>query len=105
MPKLIPNEVNGVVEAYTFWCPACNAPHSFGVVSPRYGRQVPVWQFDGNMESPTFSPSLRLSYTNPQTKQQVTTCHLFLTNGELVYQGDSGHDMKGKVVPLPEFPS
>ena len=102
--KLRANLANGVVDSYTFWCPGCNSPHSFNVVSPRFAKDVPVWTFNGDMEKPTFSPSLRVFYTHPQTKEQKTICHLFLTDGKLIYQGDSGHDMKGQTVDLPDIP-
>ncbi len=41
-------------EAYVFWCPGCDCHHIFNTLRQRR----PVWTFDGDMERPTFSPSL-----------------------------------------------
>lgn len=43
------------------WCPGCNIAHPFTVeVMPGYqgGAGKPVWTWDGNLITPTFSPSL-----------------------------------------------
>lgn len=54
-------------EVVTF-CPACEARHDFTIenLDARYkrsdGTPEPVWQWDGNLESPTFSPSM-LAYS------------------------------------------
>lgn len=46
------------------WCPGCDQRHHFTVevLDPEYrrpsGQPEPVWQWDGNLERPTFSPSL-----------------------------------------------
>lgn len=50
----------GVVARYMMWCPGCEQAHGPEVRIPEtpadYGG--PLWDFDGNMEKPTFSPSL-----------------------------------------------
>lgn len=46
------------------WCPGCDDIHPFRIAvnpeSPTYGQRKnsEVWTWDGNLESPTFSPSL-----------------------------------------------
>lgn len=50
-------------EVMTF-CPGCQGAHPFTIeLSPDYpnrgnGRAEPVWSWDGNLEAPTFSPSM-----------------------------------------------
>lgn len=50
------------------WCPGCDQRHHFTVeiLDPEYrrpnGSPEPVWQWDGNLEQPTFSPSM-LAYS------------------------------------------
>ena len=79
--------------SYHFWCPGCNELHVFNVGRERR----PVWNFDGNMECPTFSPSLL--YPEKQVR-----CHLFVQAGKIVYCSDCGHSLAGKTVDLPDLP-
>ena len=100
----------GEESGYAFWCPACKQPHRFTIVSPITGR--PKWTFDGNLESPSFSPSL-LYYT-PQGKVgddgkwketgRKTNCHLHVKRGQIQYCGDFPHEYKGNTVALQEWP-
>jgi len=80
---------------WLFWCPACKCGH--GIPTPR-------WGFNGNVDSPTFTPSLRRSWTNPDTKQQETLCHLTVTHGQITYHADCPHDMKGQTIPMQDLP-
>ena len=95
---------------YSHWCPGCGQMH-----------MIPnSWNFDGNVNSPTFTPSV--SITGKQTvadEQGKWTgdwvrdahgnavdycCHYNLTAGQLQFHGDSTHSFAGKLVPLPELP-
>lgn len=40
------------------WCPACRRPHVFAVERPSTSPSAARWSFDGNVEKPTFSPSM-----------------------------------------------
>jgi len=44
-----------LTSGYMIWCPGCRCSHLFNV-DPSKGR--PTWSFDGNLEAPTFSPSM-----------------------------------------------
>lgn len=93
---------SGEVYGYSFWCPGCKRPHVY---------QVPRWDFNGDLDRPTFSPSLLVftpEWTDPETGEKharETQCHLFLTDGQLSFCGNSPHELAGKTVPLPEWPS
>lgn len=76
-----------------FWCPGCKQRHTFNI--NRAGR--PVWTFNGNMERPTFTPSLLYADKTPR-------CHLFLTDGLLLFLTDCGHELAGQTVDLPDIP-
>jgi hypothetical protein len=52
------------------------------------------WTFDGNLERPTFNPSINY----------VGRCHYFLHDGQLQYCSDSTHALAGKTIPLPPLP-
>ena len=73
---------------YFHWCPACESLHPL----------PDGWKFDGNLESPTFSPSFKQSWGTGDI------CHYNLVGGQLQFAADSTHAMAGKTVPLPDLP-
>ncbi len=79
------------VTKYLFFCPGCECLHSYDV---RTDGKRPNWSFDGNLESPTFTPSL--FYPD-------RVCHLFLTAGKLHFLGDCTHKLAGQTVDLPDM--
>jgi len=78
------------------WCPACDDAVVLGVNTPH------GWTFDGNMEKPTFEPSIKVM-GNTGTKD--TVCHSFLRAGVWQFLDDCTHAMRGMmpVVPFPEY--
>lgn len=58
------------------------------------------WTFDGNLEAPTFTPSLLVhgAVTHPR-------CHSFLKGGTWEFLSDCTHALKDQKVPLPDLPS
>ncbi len=58
------------------------------------------WDFNGDMEAPTFSPSI----LSRQDRGGVPfVCHSFIRNGMIEFLGDCTHALAGKTVPLPEL--
>jgi hypothetical protein len=117
--------------AYYFWCPGCEELHSFITQrSDSFRPSGPLWDFDGNMECPTFSPSLimwcghyaDLRHGRPTdscwctynekliaegkepSRFKCSICHLFLKSGMLQFLPDSTHHLAGKTIPLPDLP-
>jgi len=102
-------------ESIWFWCrsPGCETHHSFRTKLAK-GEKGPLWTFNGDMEKPTFSPSLLYRFTRDRDNKPNpdgtypnpvdVVCHLFLTNGQINYLGDCSHGLKGQVVPLPDLP-
>jgi hypothetical protein len=88
------------------WCPACEWMHHIRVVDPN------PWEFDGNSDSPTFSPSVKVEYNGPDAdtrpdgrrRRPSKVCHYFLRAGEIEFLPDCTHEMAGQKVPLPELP-
>lgn len=94
---------------HTHWCPGCEEPHL-----------IPdSWSFDGNLEKPTFNPSVKIT----SKKRNIVDgkwiggwprdsagnlidqcCHYHLHAGELKFCGDCTHQLNGQTVPLPELP-
>lgn len=77
---------------FLFWCPGCKENHAYRVNAPGFDDR-PRWVFDGNFESPTFSPSLLYP-------SKVPRCHLHLESGLIKFCGDCGHDLAGKTVTM-----
>lgn len=95
-------------EGFEHWCPACESLHGFAVTKPF--RNGAKWSFDGNMQVPTFSPSMNIRINTPdmgehyQPDIESSVCHYFLKGGQIQYLPDCTHALKGKTVPLPELP-
>ena len=98
-----PNKIVG----YRFFCPGCKDLHHYWIVSGVAGYLAggsthPVWDFDGNLEFPTFSPSLRRT-GGPADDPDI--CHLTLTSGLFHFHDDSTHELSGKQdIPMEEYP-
>ena len=87
------------VTYYTFYCEGCGHEHSIPVYADGSG-----WQFNGNMEAPSFTPSL-LNRT-PEIKAAgfeapAKVCHLFITDGKIQYCGDCTHHLSGQTIEMP----
>ena len=91
------------------WCPGCNDTHEFAVERPfRNGAR---WSFDGNVDAPTFNPSMNIRIgpmpTVPEGRPdagQMRVCHYFLHAGKIQYLGDCTHAMAGQTIDLPDLP-
>lgn len=103
-----------------FRCPGCRSSH---VVSVGAG-DGPRWEFNGDMERPTFKPSIlvrgvRENLTEEERRQYKDEyarvglaamdgkfggrCHSYVTDGFIQFLGDCSHDLKGQTVPLPAW--
>ncbi len=81
-----------VVEYYTFYCPGCKREHTYSV-------HEQGWKFNGNMIRPSFTPSL-LNREFDEENKVKSICHLFVTDGNIIYCGDCTHELTGKTLPL-----
>lgn len=80
--------------SWLFWCPGCRTHHSF-CVQRGPAEKGPVWEFNNNLDRPTFSPSLLCWGSRPDLR-----CHLFLRDGKIQYLSDCSHSLKDTVVDL-----
>lgn len=55
------------------------------------------WEFNGDFEKPTFSPSMRCNYGHG------LITHCFVRNGKIEYLSDCTHEMAGKTVDCMDF--
>lgn len=96
----------GKLHHYEFFCNGCSLYHSFRVaLAKNERRDAPVWKFNGDVENPTFSPSLLVTLRDTPTGSGKTAkCHLHLRNGQLQYLSDCTHDLAGTTVPVQAEP-
>ena len=94
-------------DGWTFICPACGEwPHNNRHIVPDKG-----WTFNRNVDLPTFTPSIKVTgrWTNADEAGIITEsqpndcCHIVITDGELHYQGDCTHSLRGQIVPMVDF--
>lgn len=102
MSQISPKLRAGPPGYFTHWCPACEGAHQYSQ----------TWKFNGNIDKPSFSPSMKITYSGKDAGEKrdddhrapAARCHYFLTDGELRFCGDCSHSMSGKTVPLPDLP-
>lgn len=85
------------------WCPGCDHACSIPVagVDGTLPPDGPHWEWDGNVESPTFSPSILQHESG-----SIPRCHSFIQGGGWVFLGDCQHQLAGQtvdMVPLPDW--
>lgn len=85
-----------------FYCPGCEKVHGVGLRSKR-----PGWEYNGNPDAPTFSPSILVTSHHWDPKKQANTaeiCHSFVRDGYIQFLSDCAHKLAGQTVELPEWP-
>lgn len=80
-------DVRGKFHSWLFYCPGCKQAHAIDT----------RWQFDGDWDKPTFSPSLLTQ------SPQIGRCHLFIRTGLIEYLSDCTHELAGTTVPMEPF--
>jgi hypothetical protein len=112
--KLRDTADNGLV----FWCLGCDMPHRI----QHSAGSGPRWTWDGNVETPTFSPSVLVTWdqweppaNTPEIAEQIRigeitqakvkkVCHSFVRAGRIQYLGDCTHALAGQTIDLPDWP-
>lgn len=92
-------------DGFGHWCPGCGCGHEIAVGEKNASGAS--WTFDGNAQSPTFSPSINCKWgkhADPKCDHEGGVCHYFIRAGKIEFCGDSTHCLKGKTVDLPDIP-
>lgn len=90
-------EGDQIYDLLWFWCPGCNEYHAVKVNIPN------GWQWNGSEESPTLSPSIKVSgYRKQYGPGERTLCHSYVENGKIRFLSDCAHSLAGQTVDLPE---
>ena len=119
----MPEVVKLVGTTATIRCPGCGEFHSMQVAPSGGPVSGPNWGFNGNLEKPTFTPSI-LSRSghyashfvpgsscwctyNAEHPEDATfncnICHSFVTDGRIQFLNDCTHALAGQTVDLPPY--
>lgn len=90
--KLVP----GTAGMYSFFCPGCCKEHAV-MTKQENGYAHPIWAFNGDVDKPTFSPSVAVVSYN---KEVETRCHSFIREGRIEYLPDSDHSLAGQTIEM-----
>lgn len=86
------------------WCPGCDGLHAIGVRGDDGSRPGVEWEWDGDLEAPTVSPSILVKGGR---NGPGTVCHSYLEGGRWRFLDDSTHTFAGvtevPMVPLPDW--
>ena len=82
----------------TFHCPGCKRRHALPSNQHDPEDGGPSWEWNGDMDYPTFRPSVLVRWGKP-----ASICHSFVTNGMIEFLPDSTHALAGQTVPLEPF--
>src|SRR5688572_7160529 len=98
-------ERSGQYDALKFKCPGCELDgtsglHMLPVGGDPNGR--PMWEFDGNCDAPTLSPSI-LTRAGRGAGEPDRICHSFIREGQIEFLSDCTHALAGQTVPLPDL--
>jgi hypothetical protein len=77
---------------YLFWCIGCERVHGLPSRKNPDDGVRPNWYFNGNIENPTFTPSL--------LHPHKPVCHLFIEEGQIRYLDDCDHKLAGQTVSM-----
>lgn len=87
-----------------FRCPGCKGNHMVRVGAG----EGPRWTFDGNVERPTFSPSVLVTAVEDLDEDEIAQgvepinvrCHSFVTAGRIHFLGDCTHELANCTVDM-----
>lgn len=100
MAKLLQVVENEQVVGYLFDCPGCGSSHA-PYVRPHKAPNGASWDFNGNMDKPTFAPSILSKMSRPDGSKTMI-CHLFVIGGMIEYLPDCTHALAGQTIEIPE---
>ena len=123
MPRLEPvSDGDGNLIGYMFQCPGCGEYHMFTTAGKN--SVGATWTFNGDVERPTFSPSLLVQsghyapghkpgercwctyneeHPDKPAPYHCYRCHSFVRDGRIQFLADCTHELAGKTVPLPDI--
>jgi hypothetical protein len=102
MAKVAPVNKNGTPVGYVFECPGCGSLHA-PFVRPYQAPNGAFWDFNGDVNAPTFSPSILQKIDYTESGRSPSICHSYVTAGRIRYLSDCTHKLVGQEVELPDI--
>ncbi len=92
------NDHGVTYQALVFVCPGCAeiSGSGFHMLPVNSETKTPSWDWDGNLEAPTLSPSILTNLHNG-------TCHSFLRAGVFEFLSDCTHSLAGTQAPMSDL--
>ena len=94
---------DGAHYGYSFVCPGCQDAHTIPTIPYANG-----WDFDGDEERPTFSPSILVyphaTFREDGTVGETFRCHSLVRAGQIQFLNDCTHALAGQTVDLADVP-
>ena len=101
----------------SFYCKGCGCYHW---VNTNKNKGKPCWDFNGDYEKPTFSPSILVrtghyvpehknddcwctynaEHPDDQTAFKCSVCHSFVRDGKIQYLSDCTHELAGQTIEM-----
>ena len=81
-----------------FYCRGCKMMHPVPIAPDPENPKAPKWQFNGDVNRPSFHPSVIARHTR---SGKVVHCHSWIKNDTIEYMGDCTHELKGQTNALP----
>lgn len=97
MAKVYPYKSGDEIALWAFYCPGCKYDHALAIRQYQEGGN-PQWNFNGDVDKPTFSPSLLVFGGDPDRR-----CHTFIKKGQIQFLDDCFHELKGQTVEIPDY--
>jgi hypothetical protein len=107
---------DGTFYGITTYCPGCvymgGAPMPTtlpvnwlppGATESPYQKGKPHWDFNGDFDKPTFSPSIN-SWWGGDNGIPLHRCHSFVRDGKIQFLGDCTHSLANQTVDLADVP-
>ncbi len=100
----INNKFRKSLGGYIHFCAGCDRAHYIQT------DKHPAWTFNGDIENPTFGPSIRIYQPagtygeNEEFVPEKTLCHYFIVAGQIQYLTDCDHQLAGVTTELPPLP-
>lgn len=91
-------------QALAFICPGCigrGGGTGLHMLPVNTTTQSPSWEWNGDLEAPTLSPSILTKWESPK---ETFICHGYLRAGVFEFLDDCTHEFAGEKVPLQELP-
>lgn len=98
-----------VTGTWLFYCEGCKSHHQ---IWDKTSNANAKWDFNGDVNKPSFSPSIKVQYTDYKKDEndniikdsiKEIICHSWITDGMIKYFDDSTHDLAGKTIELPNL--